>query len=735
MISRQKGAFLVTFIMFFIAVLHLISVFRLNVIDDFERFIYDQRLIMNMPNTVDERVVIANIDEASIREFGRWPWRRDVLAEFVNILFDHYQIKTLGFDMVFAEASDNTGVEILDILANSPIAEHALFPTAYENLKPQLAFDEQFSVSLADRNIVLGLVFEQKEAPFTNQLPLPLISLDTEIADKTALVKAQTFVANLPLLHQQATRSGFFDNPLLDIDGVFRRVPLVQQIESHLYPSLALSLAAAALNAQAINIEFAEQPNRLAVDAVSLDDYSIKTGEQAEVYVPYRGPEGSFNYLSVRDILQQTLPVEALANKVVLLGTNAAGLLDLRTTPFANTYPGVEVHANLISGILNQNLYQSPKHKLKFEIGLMLILTLVILSCSLLKDFRISLFCTLVLMASVIGLSQWYWLQLIVMPTATSLSLALSLFLSLMIYNLLAEVKQKKSIVKRFGQYVPPDLVSRMAQAPEQYQLESESKELTVLFCDLRDFTSISEQLTPEQLSVMMNLYLTEMTKIIHKHHGTIDKYMGDAIMAFWGAPIVDEQHAYHASLAAVEMLTSLTTLNKQLQKQQLPALKMGVGINTDVMFVGNMGSEFRMAYTVMGDAVNLASRLESLTKQYGSSILVGEKTKKSLDAINHNGFYLRILDSVQVKGKQRPVDIAELLTEQDDLALKNTIDDFIKLYKARRWHKARQALYRLHADFIIKDELHTLYMTRISFYETNPPPENWDGTFVYQNK
>lgn len=717
---------------FFLTVLgHVLEVFRIPPITALERNLYDWHLNHSLTQTVDPNVVIANIDEKSIAELGQWPWRRDTLAQFLDALFDYYEIAAIGFDVVFPERSENVGKEVLDLLAKSDLSEHPTFELAYESLTPQLDFDKQFADAIEGNNVVLGIVFERANKPNVNALPTPLVSLSGNIHENNTLIAAQSYVANLPQFHKVAAGAGFFDNPLLDEDGVLRRVPLVQQIQGHVYPSLSLELLRVALGSAPISLAFEQQKNRTRLQEITFANTKIPVQELGDILVPYRGQQGSFAYLSIIDIATQVLPKQALKNKIVLVGTDAAGLLDLRTTPFSNAYPGVEVHANVISGILEDRLLQVPEYSLSFEVIVLLLSAVLLLFVAAFRDVRLQVLGVLLLIFFLLVINQYFWQQGLVLPLASSLVLACSLAISLSIMNMVVEARHKKSIVQRFGQYVHPELVTQMSNEPDRYALTNESKTLTVLFMDVRDFTSISENMTPEQLSDYLNVFLTAMTEVIHECNGTIDKYMGDAIMAFWGAPIANDKHASDACRAALKMRSRLEELNLELEKEGLPAIYVGIGINTDTMFVGNMGSEFRTAYTVMGDAVNLAARLEALTKQYGVTILVGENT---FQQISSEVGIAMLIDFVRVKGKSNAVRIYQLcdkLRPQECESFSRILEN----YRNQQWQDAKTLIQTLNASPAFSCKLLEIYQSRISQFEVTPPGKNWDGVFTHTTK
>ena len=321
-ISRTKLA--VTFALCLITLGHVFTLYQIPFANGLDRVLYDLHLHRQLTDDADEQVVIANIDEKSIAQLGQWPWRRDVLAQFVDTAFDHYQIKALGFDVVFSEPSDSTALEVMQMLAQSDLSQHDTFKQAYKLLAPQLDFDKQLADSFANRPVVLGIVFEQNKHPNTNTLPLPITSLKNEMKRNHSLINARSYIANIPAFHEQARSAGFFDNPLLDADGILRRVPLVQSIQGHIYPSLALELYRLSVDEPSIKIGLEQINDEYQIKQISIGQKSVQVGRKGDVLVPYIGPQRSFAYLPIIDILNQSLPVEALKNKSVIVGTDSA---------------------------------------------------------------------------------------------------------------------------------------------------------------------------------------------------------------------------------------------------------------------------------------------------------------------------------------------------------------------------------------------------------------------------
>ncbi|MDP2226367.1 MAG: adenylate/guanylate cyclase domain-containing protein [Moraxellaceae bacterium] len=715
--------------------LNAIGVLPLSAISGLERQAYDLRVRATTPHTLDERIVIADIDEKSLAELGRWPWGRGLIADLVDTLHNHYQVRVTGFDVIFAEPDNSSGLTLLNELAAGPLKTDGTFQQIYQQKAAELDGDARLAASLKDKPVVLGMVFTSSRGPARNTPPTPFAQLTDEgVASLPGLIRQRNHVANLDVLSENARITGFFDNPSIDADGIFRRVPLFQLYGNRLYPSLALATAHIALGSPPAGLATGKAGNYEEIEGVRLgDDVFVPTDRHANVLVPWRGRAGSFPYLSIADILAKKVPVEQLQDRIVLVGTSAPGLLDLRATPLARAYPGVEVHANIVSGILDDTVRLAPAWGIGLEILLLVAVALVTLlvTTRLTPLWQVSI--TLALSILLVLMNFAAWKQGLVLPMASPLLLLLLLFMLIMAWGFFVEAQGKRSITRLFGQYVPPDLVDEMAANPESISLEGRSKELTVLFSDVRDFTSISEGLSATELSALMNAYLTSMTHLIHKHRGTIDKYMGDAIMAFWGAPVDDPAHARNALLSAMDMVTALDELHRDFAARGWPAVKIGIGLNTGNMNVGNMGSEFRMAYTVMGDAVNLGSRLEGLSKQYGVTLVVSESTRAAVPEFSY-----RSLDCVRVKGKLEPVRIYEPVGDTSTL-------DAGTLARLSRWetalgHYCHQEWDAAESDMralINEDDrpVYRLFLERIAHFRHEPPPADWDGVFTYTTK
>jgi adenylate cyclase len=408
----------------------------------------------------------------------------------------------------------------------------------------------------------------------------------------------------------------------------------------------------------------------------------------------------------------------------------------LRATPVDPVYPGVEVHANMISGIIDQDIKQRPAYVLGAEFLLLLVSGLAMgLALPLLNPLTSTLTTLLVLVAVLATNIMVFEHGNLVLPLASGLVMVLVLFTLNMMYGFFIEARGMRQITGLFGQYVPPELVDEMARNPERFNMAPRAQELSVLFCDVRGFTTISEALSPEDLSHYINEYLTNMSLVIREQHrGTLDKYIGDAIMAFWGAPVADAQHARNAVLAALGMQSEARPLNEKFKARGWPTFKIGIGVNSGVMRVGDMGSKIRKAYTVMGDAVNIASRLEGITKEYGADIIIGEGTRKLI-----TGFVLREIDRVRVKGKDEPVIIYQPLglegqVEQAKLSEIKLWNQALKLYRSQDWDMAELQMLNLQKGSE-DGELYGVFIKRIAHFRAHPPEDGWDGAWTFETK
>ncbi|MCP5145611.1 MAG: adenylate/guanylate cyclase domain-containing protein [Gammaproteobacteria bacterium] len=724
-------------LVFFVA--HAVELFRIPIISRLENIAYDARLVLTMPRTLDDRIVIVDIDEKSITAEGRFPWGRNKMAKFVDQLFGEYEVGLVGFDILFAEADESSGLTVLESLAQNELGGNTAYNSALAGLRESLDYDGTFANSLSKYPVVLGFSFDDDPQIRIGALPEPTFVRGFFRGQNILFQQAPGYSGVLPRLIE-ATASAGHINPFVDTDGVVRRVPMLFEYDGAYYPSLALEMVRRAIGVDSIEpriekVPFSFKANYAGLESLRIGNRNVPVDKYVRTLVPYRGPMKSFPYVSATDVIRGTADKSQLKGTIVLVGTSAQGLQDLRSTPVDPVFPGVEVHANLIAGMLDGNIKAQPEYALGAEVLFLLIfgIVMVLLAPAFTPMGQTVLAASLI--AGHLLVNMFFWVAAdTVFPVVSGVLMLGSMFLLQMSWGYFVETRGKRQLTGLFGSYVPPELVEVMARDPESYSAEPENRELSVMFSDIRGFTTISEGLSAKELADLINEFLTPMTRVIHEHRGTIDKYMGDAIMAFWGAPLNDSAHARHAIEAGIGMQERLKELNKTFKSRGWPELRIGVGINSGTMSVGNMGSKFRMAYTVIGDAVNLGSRLEGLTKSYGVEMIVGESTAEMAPE-----FAYRELDRVRVKGKDEPVAIFEPLgyADQLDRLWKDELKLYrqaLKYYRSQDWDMAELQFLNL-AKSSRAPQLYQLYAERVAHFRKQPPPENWDGVFTFTTK
>lgn len=650
---------------------HASRLLPLELIERLDQALADTRTRWTAQPGVPPRIAIIDIDEASLAELGRWPWPRERLARLTDELFERQQVAAVGFDLVLAEP-DAGPVAALQQLALDDQTLAARLPA----LRRQLDNDAVLARALTQRPVALPFYLTSDRAGArSGQLPPPLATpLPAPLP--AGLPRWNGHGASLAALTAAAPAGGFI-NALPDDDGLIRSALLVAAYADgdgppHLYESLALAVWRLGERAAAPTLEVAASPSGPALVALHLGPRRIGVDERGAVQVPFRrhaGPmSGAFERHSAADVLAGRLPAGRLAGYRVLVGTTVPALGDLRATPVHPAQPGVEIHASLLAGLDAGRLPVRPDWAAGYEVCLLLATALVLglglRRLTALGSVAWSAGVLVVLLCT--NLYAWQ-AQGLALPLASALVLLFTGFAGVMAWGYLVEGRSRRSLVRLFGSYVPRELVRRMAREPERYTsaaLLAENRELTLLFCDLRGFTTLSEHLEPLALRELLNLFFSRMTAVIHAHGGTLDKFIGDALMAFWGAPLPEPRHAALALQAAQAMGHALAALNAELRARGQPTLSMGIGLHTGVACVGDMGSDLRRAYTALGDSVNLASRIEGLTRRYGVDLLVSAATREAVigtDPAAAADLPWVEVGEVQVKGRQQPVNLFTL--------------------------------------------------------------------------
>ena len=695
--------------------------------------------------------VIAVIDEKSLSELGRWPWPRTTIARLVTQL-KKGGAKAVGFDIVFSEQDINTNLKTIDALS-AEMKKSGVSDAGVTNLlrRKRAGADTDAILSAAIKkaeNVTLGYFFHFPRKASDKELEHVTAE---KIAENAARIENSRYAminsttgkpsvaylphafapeANISVLSKVAQNSGYF-NMLPDSDGSYRWSPLVIAFQNNYYASLAVSLVQAYYDfpALALNLE------PYGAKSIVIGDIEVPTKESGQLLINYLGPPRTFPHYSIAEILSGKIPPETFRDKIVLVGATAVGIYDLRVTPFSSTFPGVEIHATVIDNILHQNFLIHSSLIRFFDICAIIIFGLIIgLLIPRLRPVTGMIVAFLMIAAFIIlNFFAFFkfntWLNL-VYPVLTMATI----YLGITIYHYFKEEREKKKIRGAFQYYLTASVINEMLKDPDKLKLGGDKKDLTVLFSDIRGFTTISEKLTPEELVRLLNEYLTTMTNQVFRYEGLLDKYMGDAIMAVFGAPLDQPDHARRACLTALAMMKELHKLQEKWRAEGRPAFDIGVGVNSGDMVVGNMGSEMRFDYTVMGDMVNLGSRLEGINKEYGTNIIISEFTyEKVKDAL-----CCRELDGVRVKGKIKPVKIYELMGEkQDEPNFKDLMEGFAKglaLYREGKWDEAIAAFQSVLA-FRPDDYPSKMYVERCKNLKENPPVQPWDGVFVMTKK
>ena len=736
-----------TLIPLLFALLHAVGALRLDVLQRLDDIIYDARLRVTMPKTVDERIVIVDIDEKSLAEFGRWPWGRNKLATLVDELFVKHQVALLGFDVVFAESDESSGLKRLQELAQNELRDQPAFADKLVQLQAGLDYDAAFAQAIKNRPVVMGYYLtSDRDGRVSGLLPNPVMDTAQLLGRPIKFTSWNGYGANIEALAKAAPLAGFF-NSITEGDGVVRSIPLLAEHKGSYYESLSMAIFRLLAGLPNVEPGFPKEKflsrNYQGLESILLKKgtttLAIPVDDRVATLVPFRGPGGasggSFRYVSAADVLANRVDGGVLNGKIILLGTTAPGLLDLRVTPVGETYPGVEVHANVISGFLDGQIFVKPDYAIGFEVVILILSGLVLALLLPLLSAPKAVVLSVAVVGALIGLNFWLYLGYgLVLPLASALVTAVTAFALNMSYGYFVESKSKRQLANLFGTYVPPELVDEMVKDAGTYSMKATTKELTVMFCDMRGFTQMSETMEPTQLQALLNTVFSRLTDQIRSNRGTIDKYMGDCVMAFWGAPVDTPDHASLAVKTALEMATAIRLLNEEHRAKGLPEIGIGIGLNTGTMCVGDMGSDTRRSYTVIGDSVNLGSRLEGLSKTYGVDIVVSEATRKQAPE-----FVWQELDKVRVKGKDKAVSIfwpqAVLGPSESDKASElKTWAQLLKAYRMQDWDQCDVQilnLQRLNA----KKYLYQLYAERVASMRLLPFDPEWDGATNFQTK
>lgn len=704
-------------------------------IKELDAQLYDETVTFNLREIKqDPKVVIIDIDQDSIDKEGRWPWPRDKMAKLINLLKKN-GVVTLGVDIVMPDAEINYASGLKEKLLQitpTPTPEQQNLISSLDKIIPDVDNDTSFAHSLLDHNIVLGFLFDNDpdSAKGTLPQPIPYTIQDSITLNSLSIYEFLGYIGSLDLFMKSSTKGGFVTN-YPDWDGTVRRTLLLAKYKGNLYPSLALATAMNYLLVDKATLVV--HNNQLY--GIQLDGNFIPTNKHAQSLIPFWGPPRTLEYYPASDILEGKVDPKLLQGAIAIVGSTLTLLADLHDSPVAASFPGLEMVGNIVQGIISQQIASEYNWNNFKGFALFSLIGLFFAFLLPFVNVSIKLIISFITLVSLLLCTFYtYKYQNIFIPIAFLLILIILQSSINFAYSFIIERLQKRKISQLFGQYVPEEYVKELIDSPEKYSMEGQTRNMTVLFVDIRGFTSISELLDASGVKHLLNTFFTPLTEIIFQHRGTIDKYVGDMVVAFWNAPIEDTEHVYHAIMASLTIFKQLPEINEKMIANNLPTVNIGLGLATGLMNVGDMGSEFRRAYTVLGDTVNLGSRLQDLTKFYKVNILVSNATREGQDA-----FVWRPIDKVAVKGRKTALEIFEPIC----LASEASPDLFMELleykqaleeYYARNWSPAEtkfNALKKAHPDIYV----YQMYLERISIFKKKPPPDDWEGVLVHDHK
>ncbi|MBW1835594.1 MAG: CHASE2 domain-containing protein [Deltaproteobacteria bacterium] len=733
----------------FIIVMGIFTYFvGIQFLDDIELQTIDLRFKIRGRISPGGEVVLAVIDEKSIAKEGKWIWPRSKMADLITKV-SGAGAKVIGFDIGFLEADEKSVVQTIDKIQKDlkNLTSSNMAVTRYlDRLRIKSDHDQYLADAIRNSRakVVLGYFFQmgsdvlghfseedirthQKNTRYSAYKAIRYTSAE---AQEIQLIEAAVPQSNIEAISSATDYSGFF-NMFPDPDGVFRWIPGVIKFKDMLYAPLSLMLVSAFLDTP-LSLNVAEY----GIEDIQIGKLSIPADEFGRILINYRGEEKSFPHIPVTDILNGNISSDALQDKIVLVGATAVGIYDVRVTPFGTLFPGLEIHANVVDSVLSKDFIHQPGWAKIFDL-LAIIITGTILGIVLPRSGVISgAVVVLSLLSGYVWLCQFLfskggWILNLVYPLAG----IVFIYISITVYRYFTETKQKRFIKDAFSAYLAPAVVRQLIETPDKFKLGGEKKNITAFFSDVQGFTSISEKLSPEELVELLNEFLTEMTDIILNHEGTVDKFEGDAIIAFFGAPNDVQNHAEVACRASIEMQKRLVELRGKWRHDGRPELRMRIGLCTGPAVVGNMGSRNRMDYTMMGDTVNIAARLEGINKVYGIYALISDSTYRAAG----DGIMTREIDSVNVVGKIEPVTIYQLLGYPQDIddRTQQIVDHYTKgldAYQKRDWNRAVES-FKAALNIAPDDGPSQTMLSRCNDFKVNPPGEDWDGSYTMISK
>lgn len=685
--------------------------------------------------TTARPVTIVDIDESSLKEIGQWPWPRTIVADLVTRLTQLGAV-AIGFDIIFAEPD-----------RMSPGIAATSFRDLDEEVRNKLrslpSNDEVLAEAIRHSRVVAGQVGSAMPVARTQAESALQTGFAVRGPDPSRfLVTFAGLLHNVPAIEQAAAGRGVFSiQP--ERDGIIRRVPMIMQAQGAMVPALSMELLRVVTDSGAILV----RTDEAGVQSVAVPGLELPTDQNGRLWVHFDRHDPS-RYVSAIDVLQGRTLRDNVEGKLVLIGTSSAGLLDVKTTPVAAAMPGVEVHAQILESAIANSLLTYPNYAIGAELLVAVLVGLAIIIVAPMVKASTVIALGGIVITGLMGVSWYLFSQHNLLIDFTYPLMASGfVYLTLIFINYFQEQKQRQQIRAAFGYYLSPALVEQLARSPEKLVLGGEERRMTILFSDVRGFTTISEHYKhdPQGLTRLMNRFLTPLTNAIIERNGTIDKYIGDAIMAFWNAPLDDPQQEVNACEAALEMLARADKLNQEFKREadqnggKYMPLRVGIGLNTGPCVVGNMGSDFRFNYSVLGDTVNVASRLEARTKDYRIPVIIGEGTARRAK----EKFATMEIDRIQVKGKTEPETVftvlgrAELRRDPNFQELHALTTKMLQYYREQNWTQALNTIEpcRKTAEGFGVGALYHMYAERIEAFRHNPPPPDWNGVYEAESK
>ena len=678
-------------------------------------------------------VIVVDLDERSLAEYGQWPWPRTIVADLLAALTNAGAV-VVGFDIIFAEP---------DRLSPDQIADQAfgLDDATRDQLRTLPSNDDVLADVFRQTRVVVGRAALAEPGAQAGSGRATAPSVVQIGGDPTPhLPRFAGLLRNVPILEATAAGHGLL-SVAPELDGIVRRMPAVAYIDGEIYPALALEVLRVARRESTITI----RTDAAGIDSVVIGRARIPTDRNGRIRV-HHAKRDKNRVISAADVLNRTTPADRIKGKLVLVGTSAVGLQDIKTTPLETGVPGVEIQAQILDMMLTQSYLTRPNFALGLEVVAALAVSLIVI---LLIPTVGAIWTLLIGSGIAIALAAGSWLAYatlgLLIDSTYPAAAAFLIYATLTYLSYVREESERRQVRSAFSQYMSPSLVAELAANPDRLRLGGETKEMTFLFCDVRGFTAISESYKgdPQGLTTLINDLLTPLSDAILAHLGTIDKYMGDCVMAFWNAPLNDPEHATNACRAALAMTAAIDLLNAKHRDLAAAAatpfveVQVGIGINTGDCVVGNMGSAQRFDYSVLGDAVNLASRLEGQSKTYGVNVIVGPDTATCVDAT----LALLELDLIAVKGKQEAVRVFALIGDEtvrhdaDFQALHANQGALLAAYRRQDWAAACRLIDECGDNRWAPAKLYAMYAKRIDAYRQQPPGASWNGVFVAQEK